>query len=156
MAELTGPPQLFGANTAAIDTTAKHELGTRAHDTGGNEYIYLLGVTSTAAGDFVTYDEAFATARLVANATGDVAVAMAAIVASSYGWYLIKGSTTVAAATATTDNVGVYIDSNAGKVDDTAVGGDYVFGVIARSTVTSSLFTAQLNYPFVNNGLYLA
>lgn len=154
MANLTGPAQLAGADTSQVDTTPVHALGTRMFDAAGNEYIYLLGVASTAVGDFVTYDEAFATARLVPDANGPVAVAMAAVVASSYGWYMIWGDTP-AAGTATTDNAAVYIDSNAGKVDDTGVAGDLVFGVTARSTVSNGLFTAQLNYPYVLDGAYL-
>ena len=154
MANLTGPTQLLGADTTQVDTTAVHKLGTRAFDADGNEYIYLQGVASTAASDWVTYDEAFATARLVADANGPVAVAMAAIVASSYGWYMIWGDVS-AAGTATTDNTAVYIDSNAGKVDDTGVAGDLVFGVTARSTVSGGLFTAQLTHPYVLDGAYL-
>jgi len=50
MADLTGRVQIFSGDTSVVDTTLKHALGTRAFDANANEYIYLKGVASTAAG----------------------------------------------------------------------------------------------------------
>ncbi len=146
-----GTNMVTAGDTSVIGTTPLHQLGTRAKDAAGNEFIYLLGVASTAVGDFVTYTDAFATARLVADAVGNVAVAMSACVALNYGWYQIFGKAT-GATDAVATNVAVYIDATTGRVDDSAVSGDFVYGVITRSTdASTNLATVELSYPFVTN-----
>ncbi len=85
----------------AIDetsTTQNLPLGTirRARSTtyGEGEFIYLLGVASTAVGSVVTYDVTTwqTTLSAVAGAIPrPVAFAMSANVASQYGWYQISG-----------------------------------------------------------------
>jgi hypothetical protein len=83
---------------ANTETTQKHVLGTivRATDPtyGEGEFIYLLGVASTAVGSIVTYDAS--TYQTVLSAVGGniprpIAVAMSANVAAQYGWYQISG-----------------------------------------------------------------
>lgn len=80
------------------ETTQKHPLGTivRGVDPtyGEGEFIYLLGVASTAVGSIVTYDAS--TYQTVLSAVGGniprpIAVAMSANVAAQYGWYQISG-----------------------------------------------------------------
>jgi len=77
---------------------------------------------------------------------------MAAIVASSYGWYQIYGKNEIAKSdtTISTDKQ-LYIDGTAGRVDDDDVAGDAVIGALSRSTATSNVITAEINYPFVCN-----
>lgn len=152
MANLTGFTGIFAGDTSVIDTTLKHSLGTRARDVNGNEYIYLQGVASTVAGSWVSFDEAHLTILTVANAQGRIGVAMAAIVASSYGWYQIYGSNTIALALAAfADNGKIYLTSTAGSIDDTDVAGDAVIGAIGRSAVSGGVITAELNYPVVQD-----
>jgi hypothetical protein len=92
------PGKLLPSKPGDIDTAAKVPVGTRAkfiHPTyGEGEFIYLLGVASTAAGDAVTWNAAtFATTRAAAGAgiPWSVAFATAATVASTYGWYQTSG-----------------------------------------------------------------
>ena len=90
---------LAGAQPIAnTSTEQKHALGTivRAADPtyGEGEFIYLLGVASTAVGSIVTFDAS--TYQTVLSAVGGniprpIAVAMSANVASQYGWYQISG-----------------------------------------------------------------
>jgi len=99
---------LAGAQAIAeTSTTQKHALGTvvRAIDPtyGEGEFIYLLGVASTAVGSPVTYNKttwATTLAPVGSNKPQPVAFAMSANVASQYGWYQISG-VAVAAKTAT-------------------------------------------------------
>lgn len=61
---------------------------------GAAEFIYLLGVASTAIGSLVTYNlvtGATALAPIGANKPQPIAVAMSANVAAQYGWYQISG-----------------------------------------------------------------
>src|SRR6187549_3534884 len=83
---------------ANTETTQKHVLGTivKASDPtyGEGEFIYLLGVGSTAVGSIVTYDAT--TYQTVLSAVGGsiprpIAVAMSANIAAQYGWYQISG-----------------------------------------------------------------
>jgi len=151
--ELTGRTQIFSGNTASVDSTLKHPLGTRAFDANGNEFIYLTGVASTTAGDWVVFDEAHLTTRTVANVKGRVGIAMAAIVADKYGWYQIYGINESAHGVSGSidDNDKLWVCATAGSVDDTDVATDIIVGALARSADTSGVFTAELSYPFCHN-----
>jgi hypothetical protein len=83
------------ANTSTVQN---HPLGTiiRATDPtyGEGEFIYLVGVASTAVGDAVTWNSAThvtTRAAVGANKSFPVGFAMSANVASQYGWYQISG-----------------------------------------------------------------
>lgn len=153
MANLTGFTGVFAGDTSVVDTTLKHPLGTRARDVDGNEYIYLTGVASTAAGSWVVFDEAHITTLTVANVKGRVGIAMAAIVASSYGWYQIYGKNILALTVGdVSDNAKVWVTSTAGTVDDTDVATDLVVNAIFRASRTGAgAVTVELNYPFCHN-----
>jgi len=83
---------------ADTSTEQKHPLGTivKGWDPtfGEAEFIYLLGVASTAVGSIVSYNATtWQTALGVATSLipRPMAVAMSANVASQYGWYQISG-----------------------------------------------------------------
>ena len=90
---------LAGAQPIANhETTQKHPLGTIVVATdptyGQGEFVYLLGVASTAVGSVVSWHPStYATALCTVggNITKPVGIAMAATVASEYGWYQISG-----------------------------------------------------------------
>lgn len=91
-----------GQALADTSTTKNHPLGTivRGVDPtlGAGEFIYLLGVASTAVGSLVTFDPSTwqtALAPVGTNLPRPIAVAMSANVASQYGWYQISGVATV-------------------------------------------------------------
>lgn len=92
-------PSLAGYQPIAVtDTTANHALGTvvvaKDPTYGVGEFIYLLGVASTAVGSIVTYEASgwqTALAPVGSNLPKAVAIAMSANVASQYGWYQISG-----------------------------------------------------------------
>jgi hypothetical protein len=152
---LTGQgPIALPSGPGDIDSTELIPLGTRAKDKDGNEYIYLKGVASTEAGSWVSFDEAHVTTLLAANAVGRVAIATAATVASTYGWYQIYGKNTVAKVLAGfADNGKIYCTATPGSVDDAVVAGDLVVGAIGRSAIASGVATVELSYPFVTDAL---
>jgi hypothetical protein len=90
---------MTASNPGTVDATQKHRLGLRRkfnHPTyGDGEFIYMKGITSTAAGDAVTYNAAtFVTTRAAAGSAipWTVAFATAAVDANTkYGWYQISG-----------------------------------------------------------------
>jgi hypothetical protein len=90
----------------SVDTTAMVPLGTVARfrdpTLGEGTFIYLPGVASTAAGNVVSYHVTYgatgptaSTVRWagVANTGAPLAVATAATVASTFGWYQVVGAT---------------------------------------------------------------
>lgn len=139
-----------------VSTTKQHEIGQCARGVddagvrGEAEFIYLPGVASTAAGDVVVFDQfAGTTTRTVAASRGPVAVAMAATVANTYGWYQICGAATVKAGTVA-DNGAVYLTSTAGQIDDQVVLGQLVSGArlsSANGVPAAGFAVAQLAHP---------
>lgn len=147
---------LLDGDTADVDTVQKHPLGTRARDASNNEYIYLAGVASTVAYSPVVYDEDFATVLADSAGTapaneGPVAIAQAATVASTYGWYMIWGSTYVISGDVA-DNGQIYLTTTAGTVDDADVASALVIGAWARGAddATNTRVEVQINYPMVH------
>lgn len=136
-----------------VHTTKKYRLGRKQKDNDGNEYIYLKGVDSCAIGSVVSFDEAHVTTLAVANAQGRVAVAKAAVDASTkYGWFGIYGKHAAKVLALFADNGKVYLTSTAGSVDDSDVAGDAVIGMIGRSAIdtpSTGLAYMELNYPVV-------
>ena len=98
MAYYCSEPRLGIQDFAETSTTQRHPLGTivRAKDStyGEGEFIYLLGVGSTAVGSVVTYDPSTYQTTLCAvggNIPRPVAIAMSENIATQYGWYQISG-----------------------------------------------------------------
>jgi hypothetical protein len=144
-------------NITDIDTVARFQVGTtvKAVDPvlGEGEFIYLPGVASTVAGNAVIYDTYAKTTKLaVAGDRGPVAVAMAATVASTYGWYQVRGVATVKE-TGATAGANVYLTATAGVPSATTVAGDKIDGVrfkTADGTPAAGFAYAQVAYPSLN------
>ena len=151
-------PVVYPQAIADTSTTAQNRLGTRVKGynatDGVAEFIYLLGVASTIAGSWVTYNtDNFSTTLIVADASGPVAVSMSANVASQYGWYMIFGKVD-ACAQDVADDGRVFIDTKSGYCDDAIVAGDHVLNAkwaSADDTGVASVGWAEVEiaYPFV-------
>lgn len=141
------------------DTVAKLPLGTRikANDPtyGEGEFIYLKGAATTAIGSWVTYNlDDNSTTLLAANAIGPVGIAMAANVASQYGWYQIYGKAIGLCLAGYLDNALVYATATAGSVDDAVVAGDRVkqaIGASAIGTPSGSFAEFEIEYPWMDD-----
>jgi hypothetical protein len=141
------PSAAVGALTN-VDSTQLNPIGQRRME-GMKEYIYLSGVASTAAGDAVVYHEDGSTVRLVTGTpAGPVAIALAATIAGTYGWYQILGSATVNVAASFADNGLIFSTATAGTVDDAIVADSQVLGAVGRSAIASGQATVQLNHPW--------
>ena len=159
MAYSISNPRIGSQPIATTDTVKNHPLGTivHAHDPvyGEGEFIYLLGLASTAVGSWVTYNnDDGSTTLLAANAIGPVAVAMSANVASQYGWYQIQGKAIGKALTGYVDNALVYATATAGSIDDAVVAGDRVKnakGASAVDTPSTGLAEFEIERPFMDD-----
>ena len=151
MAALAGPFATVGA-TADIHTAVANVVGQRAHDAAGNEYIYLKGVASLAAGDWVCYDELGVTIRALVATVGPVAIAQAAVTAvTSFGWFLIRGTGLANVASGFADNATLNGTATPGVADDNLVATEaesQIFGAWGRSAVSGSQATVQIQYPY--------
>lgn len=134
-------------------TTQQHPLGTiiKAVDAtlGEAEFIYLKGVASTAAGDAVIYDPKAATTTRAVHSTaarGLIAIAMAANVASQYGWYCISGCVPVKAGTVAA-GAKVYLTSTAAQIDDAVVATDGVDGAVTQAADSGGFAYCLLQRP---------
>ena len=136
-----------------MDTTQFAELGKRAWDAQGNEFVYLKGTASVSAGTWVTYDENYDIELMAANAVGPVAIAMAATTADTFGWYQIYGINTVARTDTIAAGASLYIDGTSGRADDVGVTGDLIVGALSMTADSSNVATVSLNYPHVTNDL---
>jgi hypothetical protein len=151
------PIDRIGLNQA-IDvnsTTQKHTIGqrVRCRDVGSTgygegEFIYLVGVASTAKGDAVTYNLVDGvTTRLVTNGKGPMAVAMAATVANEYGWYQIQGEGVVAAGSSAAAGTPVYATGTAGTVDNSQADSQQVINAFFCADDDTGFAKITLQYP---------
>ena len=143
----------------AVDTVQQVPLGSRVLGVdptyGEGEFIYLKGVALTVAGNAVVYDEAYATTRTVAASRGPVAVAMAATVANTYGWFQIFGHAVVTAGTVAADTQ-AQTSATAGSLDDTATAAQHIKGakfMTADGTPAAGQAIIALTYPSADGTL---
>jgi len=137
-----GPIAAAGPTSVFYTTPFPHSPGDRARDNAGNEYLYLKGVASTVVGDWVVYyPNDYTTARALkaeVDKLYPVAVAMAATVASRWGWYQVLGLATAKVAASCVLEVALYTTTTAGVLDDDASGTTKINRVLALTTVTSA------------------
>ena len=138
-----------------VDTAARNVVGTSYYDDAGSEFIYLQGVASTVIGSCVTYGlnaVPYQTALSVTGVRGPVAIAMAAVLATQFGWYQIYGLAQALFNGAAVTGAMVF-SASTGKVDDAVVTGDRIDGCTVAATVGSAVLgTVFLNFPAMNNG----
>lgn len=147
-----GTPLITGQQLTEVSATRVHPLGTRVRDRAGNEYIYLQGIASVVAGDWVNYDDDGLVTRSSGTATGPVAIALAAVVADRYGWFQIYG--TGSAKVVATGSSRVYLATVTGQALATMVTGALIHGARTApgtgNTVTGDLTAVQISYPYTN------
>ena len=145
----------IGSVAATADATVGMIVRGRHPTLGAGEFIYLRGVASTAVGSWVTYNiDDGTTDLLAANAIGPVAIATAATVANTAGWYQIGGKASGLALANFADNGNVYATATAGSVDDAIVAGDRVKNAKGASTIVGAgLAEFEITRPFMDDGL---
>ncbi len=137
-----GYPEI-GAIVADDDYTDVVPLGTiiTAVDPtlGGGEFIYLKGVGSTVVGSIVNYDNDFQTAldtTATAGPSRPLAVAMAATVANTKGWYQISGLAVAVKANSVSFADGAGLGATAGLAVAVATG-SVIQGAVVRAVASA-------------------
>ena len=141
-----------------VSDTAKMKTGTIVKAThpslGMGEFMYCKGATSTVVGSVATINEQGSTSLAVADDKGRIGCAMSATVGSKYGFYQIYGKGVAKVLTGFADNGTCYLTSTGGSVDDAAVAGDLVHGMVGRSAIdgpATGKAYVELNRPFVDD-----
>lgn len=151
------PGQVYSTNQGvAIGTRAKfRDVGTTF--LGEGEFVWLPGVANTVLGSWVSYATSDGTANTgsttlwagTANSSFPLAVATAATVASTWGWYQVYGAAICkVSGTIAAGNSAAW--QAAGVVQAAAVATKNVEGVIALSAdavPASGQAIYQLSYP---------
>lgn len=122
-----------------------------------SEFIYAKGVASVVAGDFMIIKHGDNAGILlddtaVLSEGGGLGVAMAAVVANTYGWFQIWGRATCNVLSGFAADGIIFASTTAGTVDDSA-GGGQVLGAKSESAIdTPSSGQAYIDiwYPNVN------
>lgn len=148
------PTYLGIASLTNVDTAAAYPLGTKikARDIGATaygdaEFIYMNGGTTVVAGSVVNFIGDGTCVLLAARAKGAVGLAISTVIATSFGWFQVRGkgvakSLTVAA------NAACYACGTGGSIDDAAVAGDQIIGMQTNTTDdTSTCVVFMTTYP---------
>jgi hypothetical protein len=140
-------------------------IATAYHPTyGEGEFIYLLGVASTAVGSVVTWNgnssgtPTFQTALAAATANQGqpLAVAMSANVANQYGWYQLTGQAVVATNGTLAAGPGKVYLAGSGQVTSTAAAGAEVLNAInvtATGTPAAGQAVVSIDRPFAQGAI---
>ena len=128
-----------------IHTAKQNDLGAVREFSDG-WYIYLAGVASTVAGDWVSFKQGvFNSARLTTAQRGGVALATAAVVASNWGWYGYIGSFSSNCLSATLSNGYLYATATAGSAEDLLIKNEQIKNASATGApVTATGGGAQI------------
>lgn len=139
-----GQSPLFNGSTVPLGTIVRGDDPTL----GEGEFIYLVGVASTAVGSLVTWDPVNKTTTLApstASLNKPLAVATAAVTAHCYGWYQISGAAAVAKTTIKFNPaVKVYL-SGSGQITSTAATDKLVMNAITVNAATVASAAATIN-----------
>jgi hypothetical protein len=156
--------ELLGMSVpGSVDTTACVPLGTVANfrdpTLGEGEFIYLPGVASTAAGNVVSYQVVYgatgptaATVRWAgtANQGSPLAVATAATVAATFGWYQVVGAAICTISGTVAAGNPMYWQATA-TISATGVAGKQMLGAVATSAnavPAAGQAIVQIAWPF--------
>lgn len=143
----------------AVSTTQKYKAGTtvRCRDTSTAErgegiFMYAKGVASVVAGDYCVISPLNDPAiRATTRSFGMGGVAMAAIVASTWGWFQVFGVAVVNVLAAFADDKVCYTTATAGSIDDAVVAGDLIYGARSASAIDTGQALVDLRYPYTGD-----
>lgn len=162
MAHLTGS-MAYHSQTSEVDSTQHPPLGTQAKDADGNIYTYVDFQEACVAGEWVTYNSAYAASGMTTTTHGPLGVVIGTVSASDrFGWIQVYGVNSAALGTSSVSTALALIlsapstDISVPDVATTSLSLESIIqgatAVTAASTATTTVipasFTVQLNFPF--------
>jgi len=152
----TAPTQVDDSAITPIGTIVKAFDTDSESNYGEVELIYLEAGATEAVGSVVTFAGDYTTALAVANAIGNIAVAISAKTTGQFGWYVVRGNVPTKVAASFVANAKCFLTATAGTIDDAPVVGDDIFGaksLTAIATPSAGLAVINISHPFVLDGL---
>lgn len=143
-------PRPAAGGPTDVHATKQNELGA-VREFNDGWYIYLQGCALVAADDWVVFDTAYLCTRMVATSAGPAAIAKAAVVANTYGWFLYIGSGTAYVLSAAVSAATLYANANAGSASTTLVKNKAIGNCVTRTVSASNNATVQINRPWVGD-----
>lgn len=134
----------------SIHATKRFRLLTEKKDNAGNTYIYLKGVGSLAAGDFVSFDGTGASTRTGATSTGPIVCAMSANTTSTnFSWFLIDGKAASANVATHSSGAGkaLFVNGTASRLTTVPLTEGTVYGAFSDGNSTSNVGPVLLKRP---------
>ena len=137
--------------TGEVHATKLNPLGVVRMFSDGNQYIYLRGCASVAANDWVCFDADYLCTRMIATSSGPAAIATAATIADTYGWFLYIGSGTAYVLSAAVSAATLYANAGPGSAATAIVKNKAILNATTRTASASNAATVQINRPWVGD-----
>lgn len=119
---------------------------------GDATFQYAKGITSVAAGDMcVISPGGDAAIRTIARSIGQLGVAMAAVVASNWGWFQVDGTAVVNVLSGFADDKACYLTATDGSIDDAVVTGDLIYGARSAGAIDTGQALVEIRFPFAGD-----
>ena len=161
-------PAIATSTTVAPDHPLGQIVKAKDNTLGEGEFILLIGVAGTVPGSVVTWDGGFQTALNLGPSTSlsavtgrSLAVAMSTNIAAQYGWYMVRGSTSVLKDTTFASSLLAFASGSAvGRITSTTASGKAIermwsiastIGSANSATTATSVDTivCHMNFPSV-------
>lgn len=146
-----GMKRVFLTKLTDVNSSDKEGVGTVRRE-GDDEYIYCKGVSGTSQYDVMEIGDDYATAEVDTTDSDYAArlgIAQAEIGENEYGWYQVRGHSTVAAASGTDPNKSLYLN-NSKEVTESDDSGDNppLKGIIVLTSESEGTVTAFILDPY--------
>jgi len=149
MAQLTGPAQSFPCPTSAVlrhTSPLPLNLGTRARDADGNEYVWVAFGGPISSGEWVIVTDLHVATALIHASVGRVGIVVGTGPTSDdCGWIQVYGLNTIAQTSGVTDTVSIARGLRATSVLTTPLGtAGFITQVSQESNIIHGAWITQL------------
>ena len=148
---------VIGVALGNTDTSPQFNVGTSVNLDDGGQAVYVQAASAVAQYDAVSvrFDNTVVPITTTNSANSKaVGFAQTSIASAEYGWVQIGGKPVVKLAASCLPAVPLYTTATAGTLDDTAVSGGLVAGIVAVTTASgATALTCVAGYPHVLSGV---
>jgi len=148
---------VIGVALGNTDTSPQFNVGTTVNLDDGGQAVYVQAASAVAQYDAVSvrFNNTVVPITTTNSANSKaVGFAQTSIASAAYGWVQIGGKPVVKLAASCLPAVPLYTTATAGTLDDTAVSGGLVAGIVAVTTASgATALTCVAGYPHVLSGV---
>jgi hypothetical protein len=148
---------VIGVALGNTDTSPQFNVGTTVNLDDGGQAVYVQAASTVAQYDAVSvrFNNTVVPITTTNSANSKaVGFAQTSIASAEYGWVQIGGKPVVKLAASCLPAVPLYTTATAGTLDDTAVSGGLVAGIVAVTTASgATALTCVAGYPHVLSGV---